>query len=750
MDHLHGGDDANHVGGPSINLSVQVPFLCQYEYDQTCEFTEFPDQKGFDKNKFLSLDYAQRPPDETASFLQTWLYFGLLSRALRIPLSTEDFVDRSTTPPTITTRKNLPIYLGQWDKKVRHKYLEEMEADLGEARSHVLAVLKAGSSCPLPAEIVLSIMILGATLTTAIDLKVERFPPRNETIITNWGMSPLVTERLLRSGWCINDVHRLCNTVSAPTALIASNIVRQEVVPKETHNACSPEACIARNINEATYETKHVESGCQCNSITAPIEGVKEILEKGDIPVILVKVDANGEVLGLEAVPNRKTKFVAISHVWADGLGCTTGNALPTCQLIRLHRMCNDLYPDHPKGLRLFRRSESPLGLWIDTLCIPREKAHRRLAISRMSATYAKADKVLVLDSELLTLSKDIPERSILLRMVGSSWDRRVWTMQEGALGAKGLHVKLADGVLEVSAVVKRLQKSANSRSLATAPLDKDATILFQEFEQLRRANSKSYWRDGVPAMSASLRILTGRSTTKEGDAYICLAGMMALDSDIIKELDSIPVQERTKKLLASVRYLPKHIIFSPGEKLTEQGYRWACASFWKSKFTFNEDNEVAEIREGRGLRLEFQGFQLEAFALRHRYFLFQSVHTNVWFKATLDAWESLQDFNPAGSENLRFGILCPDVDVIRRGPGGAQVPAALVFWEKEKKSLIDRFKEEANAIHCTYLSQIVLTTPTAAELASDAPRATGKRPNGTQEPAGMKFVYTPQVWYIS
>ena len=55
---------------------------------------------------------------------------------------------------------------------------------------------------------------------------------------------------------------------------------------------------------------------------------------------------------------------------------------------------------------------------------------------------------------------------------------------------------------------------------------------------------------------------------------------MMALQSDLIKDLDATPVPERTRKLLSSVRYLPKNIIFSPGIKLEEEGFRWACASF--------------------------------------------------------------------------------------------------------------------------------------------------------------------------
>jgi len=432
-------------------------------------------------------------------------------------------------------------------------------------------------------------------------------------------------------------------------------------------------------------------------------------------------------------------------------MGCVSGNSLPRCQIRRLHKLCSQLYPE-PAGKLFFksllRKPESSVALWIDTLCVPREKTYRRIAISRMSATYARAHKVLVLDSELLSLQKDVSSRDILLRMIGSGWMRRVWTMQEGALGAKGLQVQLSDGVLAFSDAINKLQKSSRSQTLATSLVDRDATIFYEEFGQLRKAHTKNYWRDGVPAMAASLRILNGRSTTKEGDAYICLAGMMALEGSVIKDLDATPVEARTRKLLSNVRYLPKNIIFSPGVKLQEDGYRWACVSFWQSKFVFRDFNEIAEIREGLGLRLEFQGFELEPIELPDDYLLFQSIHTKTWYKATYDHSSPVPRSNVLSTHKL--GILCPQRDVLRHGPGGLQVPAALVSIPPRKLSLKERFSEDANAIHCTYICQVVLSTPISGDFERNAPKGNARRPNNTNEPLGMGIVYIPQIWYVS
>lgn len=100
--------------------------------------------------------------------------------------------------------------------------------------------------------------------------------------------------------------------------------------------------------------------------------------------------------------------------------------------------------------------------------------------------------------------------------------------------------------------------------------------------------------------------------------------------------------------------------------------------------------------------------------------------------------------------EDLKLGVLCPQREVVRHGPGGAQIPAALVKITAQKSSFKDMFKKDANAIYCTYLSQLVLSTPTTPELEGSVAHTTARRPNNTHEPPGMGIIYVPQVWYIS
>ena len=129
--------------------------------------------------------------------------------------------------------------------------------------------------------------------------------------------------------------------------------------------------------------------------------------------------------------------LVAISHVWADGLGNPHANKLPSCQLARLQQGVNDLYS--PK--------QHPVPFWIDPLMIPvthntkneveREAAKRKKveALRDMEWVYKGASKVLVLDHGLRsTVTEGMACEEIGARLMCSVWSRRLWTLQEGCV----------------------------------------------------------------------------------------------------------------------------------------------------------------------------------------------------------------------------------------------------------------------------------------------------------------------------
>lgn len=147
-------------------------------------------------------------------------------------------------------------------------------------------------------------------------------------------------------------------------------------------------------------------------------------------------------------------KCVAISHVWSDGLGNAMHNSLPAYQLQRLWELINSVAPDFEKSSLL----------WIDTLCAPLFWELRKIAFIQFSGVHEKASRVLVLDSDLLTVSATesrLEEK--LMRICGYGWIQRLWTPNRGVLEGPRIRIQFHGQVI---ALPDKLKKNTFDRLL--------------------------------------------------------------------------------------------------------------------------------------------------------------------------------------------------------------------------------------------------------------------------------------------
>ncbi|KAF2230026.1 hypothetical protein EV356DRAFT_536765 [Viridothelium virens] len=197
-----------------------------------------------------------------------------------------------------------------------------------------------------------------------------------------------------------------------------------------------------------SYVTKHVENDCTCSMMGLPRKRLTEIIAAGGVPLVSIETDKSDG--GVRLHIKRRTlssQYVAISHVWSDGMGNPNDNALPVCQIRRLHQYLEAL--PHSGNRAIDKRApnlipSNPLSsksvlFWMDTLCIPVGSAYvdlRMQSINRMASIYATAMQVLILDAELQKCrTKGTLANELLVRILGSNWMARSWTFQEGALG---------------------------------------------------------------------------------------------------------------------------------------------------------------------------------------------------------------------------------------------------------------------------------------------------------------------------
>jgi hypothetical protein len=258
-------------------------------------------------------------------------------------------------------------------------------------------------------------------------------------------------------------------------------------------------------------------------------------------------------------------RYVAISHVWADGLGNVTENSLPQCQLEHLCNLIQALYPE----------SQS-IYMWIDTLCVPVRRhaatcsrtigtlTCRKVAIGRLKQTYEDADKVLVLDWEIQQSRGNVSAEESLMRVVISAWMKRLWTYQEARL-SKSLYIQFCDSAVKLNNMLFNLNIC-------------DHQVLWVEI-----GDSILGTTGIVGDLAESKKIafiwnsLQGRSTSNAGDEAVCLAVMLGLDT---REILDIPDDKRMLKLFSMMEIFPSQILFMPGPRMQECGYGWAPTSF--------------------------------------------------------------------------------------------------------------------------------------------------------------------------
>lgn len=280
-------------------------------------------------------------------------------------------------------------------------------------------------------------------------------------------------KRMYRAGWCPNAVsHQFMSTLWGLS--IVSNLVRLPPYIRsrpDEHNDCTQEKCVFYTIDTMTYKPRHVEPSCHCENIKPPLEDVIKLLSAKRIPVVVY------DGMELHVQPADAASYVAISHVWADGMGSITEDGLPTCVVKRIAGLVQQLLPETG-------------AFWMDSLCVPDVESLRKDAIKLMSQTYRDSAKVLVIDD---CIRSQCSERKTweenLFRIATSGWVRRVWTLQEGLL-ARDLYFEFVEGPVNVE------------QKLGLLPSDSEGT----EHDALMDENDSFNFLDPHSCPSSTLR----------------------------------------------------------------------------------------------------------------------------------------------------------------------------------------------------------------------------------------------------
>ncbi|KAH6622268.1 hypothetical protein C7974DRAFT_219285 [Boeremia exigua] len=501
---------------------------------------------------------------KAAAEYQSLLTFGLLESVIEAPVAEDMVLERNPNGKLFMTTKHLVTIIRDWLYRIdqaqpdaRKSWLERTNANLRVANSLMVSFATRdfwvfrplGDMSP---SMVCFIVMVAEALESARSRLVPTSGVRLEGF--SWSMiwTPSHKDALRKSmhsdGWCPHTVEYL---VSA--RLVSSLKYAYDHRPAETnrhHEHCSQKSCVAYDVDIDNYTSKHTDE-CKClqTLLKRPCEYVKPDLDQvvtyishGHVPV--VSLDPGG----LQVHKSSEISYVAISHVWADGLGSNSETGLPLYQLRRLDSLVSTL--------------QQGAAFWIDSLCIPGAQEPRKKAIKMMSRTYEAAERVLVLDSSLESMESTEPKGVKLLRTLTSGWMRRLWTLQEAVL-AKRLFFQFSDAQQEISSLL------SCSFDMLLFPHETDLAI-----ELFRLTKKVSYGAYEIGDVARSLR---WRRTSRGSDETLAIASLLRLG--ISRLLDVAP-EQRMCQLFQDLYKIPRNVLFLNGPKMSSPGFRWAPPSF--------------------------------------------------------------------------------------------------------------------------------------------------------------------------
>jgi hypothetical protein len=171
--------------------------------------------------------------------------------------------------------------------------------------------------------------------------------------------------------WCPSEIRRLAENHTLNEFYFAATMDRHDRFTD--HSRCSEIVCLASQVDDKTYQTKHTTGTCCCKFIGPLEEQLYSILNAGGNSVARLLSIIGMNTSCIEVVDSRDVPYTAISQVWADGLGNAVNNKLPICQLreikptVTAFRFLNN---EAESETTMASDDDRPC-VWIDTFCVP-------------------------------------------------------------------------------------------------------------------------------------------------------------------------------------------------------------------------------------------------------------------------------------------------------------------------------------------------------------------------------------------
>ena len=603
MDHLPLPSNPTHS-------CPRVPYVSLQPYDGG-PFLHYPERRPLSNSSSIT---------ELESFLQTWLYFGLLHEVLGQEFRLEGYLrddDEGSRVCSTFLLRDLGSWINQareWNTGFREEKRYHLACCLNAVSSSMFA-LHTSSDGRFNRGIRQSIAALGETVSMAVRLALGPNSPITIASFTTTYIDDRVRHTMQQYNWCPSEAAAaLTSFYTIATVHFVSMMSKPSL--GISHQQCTENRCYNVLNNAATYRPLHVDDRCDCECIGPDMNDIVACCLDGTYPVLHIVGESVAKI-SVKALPfQENTPYVALSHVWADGLGNPEATTLPRCQLLRIRSLVENLREHQPWIHHdLSDLNERPLLVWCDTLCCPVEPHLKPFALEKMRDVYKQAAYVLVLDKSLLLY--DLNTIGVLeasMRLLTARWIGRLWTLQEAVL-AKNLLIQFRDFVIDLKSIVIAAEDGYGA-DLRSREIASDVAIVCKQIRGFFNAPG-----DIGDVLVDAMELVRHRRVTYQTDEPLCLATLFQLDLGEIVRAQPDDRMSMFWSMMPHTRHgIPKDIIFNNLPRIERVGFRWAPSSLMQEfgnrrglpTLSHKDDSDSrASLYIQQGLRVKYPAWRL-------------------------------------------------------------------------------------------------------------------------------------------
>ncbi|THV07681.1 hypothetical protein K435DRAFT_265252 [Dendrothele bispora CBS 962.96] len=622
-----------------------------------------------------------------AALSQALFTFGFLESVMEIKIPENVLLRTRDDGTRVMTCENLPHLLQTWRSRIRslkhqdiqrcYEWADRVDKITGQMYK-LLMLHVMHPTCYSPIFIchrqsqlsfpdIAAIFNVIASIAYGVTVS-RRIFPKMPPSTTDWtfmlDLDKSVENDLVKNGWCPSLMRIFSGSVCLLGYVATCQPFTRDWMPG--HAECTRSVCIIHNIDPSNYVNRHVTATCNCTYAKPALEKIMDLLGTGDIPVIET---CDSDLLGTSN--GMRTPYVAISHVWSDGLGSTSEVGLPTCQISHLARLARHLITNG--------------SFWIDALCVPKQSDMRKKAIGLMAETYRRANVVLIIDAGIRSCALSASPEEKLLRIITSAWMQRLWTLQEGLFASK-LVFEFSDGLAPLEDLLPRTEEE-----LTGSPLLVELAL---ELHRMRKHIQPPH----SITLGDAAQSLRWRTSSRLADETLAISGLLNVNP---VDLYDLSPQQRMRKFLIQIRNLPPDIIFMQGPKLEERGFRWAPATMMTGHqiaMSASAEEHTA-ICTSDGLFSEYAAVYFPDIVMQQQleWFVRDQRHSRRIYKIT--------DMSEESSGNAKY--TCNTL-LLRRLPGSSEVKSCVAVLVLPESST--QCADGTTRFMCEYRRRLLLT----------------------------------------